>query len=113
MAKKPYPVCKWNATSTKKGVDVSIKTTADALVDVIVWSANSTDTDFRNETWTSKSLGVKNKAKVDVSEAYPASGYHAFYVDLKYANPNGGTYTESTRMFVSDNDEVFLKPSSF
>ncbi|WP_138992225.1 PhoPQ-activated pathogenicity-related family protein [Larkinella sp. C7] len=113
MAKKPYPVCKWNATSTKKGVDVSIKTTADALVDVIVWSANSPDTDFRNETWTSKSLGVKNKAKVDVSEAYPASGYHAFYVDLKYANPNGGTYTESTRMFVSDNDEVFLKPSSF
>ncbi|GAB3257666.1 PhoPQ-activated pathogenicity-related family protein [Larkinella harenae] len=113
MAKKPYPVCTWKTTSTKKGVDVAVSTTANALVDVIVWSANSTDSDFRNETWTSRSLGVKNKSSVNVSETYPASGYRAFYVDLKYAAPNGGTYTESTRMFVTDNDEVFLKPSSF
>lgn len=113
MAKKPYPICKWDVSSTKKNVTVSVKTTSDALVDVIVWSANSTDSDFRNETWTSRSLGVKNKAKVDVAETYPAAGYRAFYVDLKYADPNGGTYTESTRMFVTDNDEVFLKPSSF
>ncbi|GAB3330759.1 PhoPQ-activated pathogenicity-related family protein [Larkinella ripae] len=113
MAKKPYPVCTWKASSTKKGVDVSVNTTADALVDVIVWSANSTDSDFRNETWTNKSLGMKNKGKIEVSETYPASGYRAFYIDLKYADPNGGTYTESTRMFVTDSDEVFLKPSSF
>ncbi|MGA0555231.1 PhoPQ-activated pathogenicity-related family protein [Larkinella sp. VNQ87] len=113
MNKKPYPICAWTVSPTKKDVTVLVKTTPGALVDAIVWSANSTDSDFRNETWTSKSLGVKNKANVTVTEAYPTSGYHAFYVDLKYADPNGGTYTESTRMFVTDNDEVFLKPSSF
>ncbi|WP_128545133.1 PhoPQ-activated pathogenicity-related family protein [Larkinella soli] len=113
MAGKPYPVCTWKATPGKDGLQVTVRTTADALTDVVVWSANSTDTDFRNEKWTSRSLGIKNQGTVAHTESYPASGYHAFYVDLKYADPNGGTYTESTRMFVTDNDEAFLKPGSF
>jgi len=80
------------------------------LVDAILWSANSTDTDFRNEKWEGKSLGLKKRTSiVSTTQAYPASGYRAFYLDLKYKDPNGGQYTQSTRMYVADDDEVFVK----
>lgn len=106
LAKKPYPACQWTFTSTKKGVDLNIKTTADKLENVTVWSANSTDMIFQDEKWEGKSLDIKNKDKISLTEAYPASGYRAFYVDLKYKAPTGGTYTESTRMFMTDAKEL-------
>ena len=109
MLKQKYPVCEWNAVKTKDGVKLSIKTTPDALVDAIVWSADSEDKIFQDEKWESRSLGIRNQPKVELVEAFPKAGYKAFYVDLKYNAPNGGTYTESTRMFLTDNDEVFLK----
>jgi len=109
LNKNPYPACQWSVSTTKKGVDITVKTTSDKLEDVTVWSANSTDMIFQDEKWEGKSLGIKNKASFSVNEAYPASGFRAFYVDLKYKAPTGGTYTESTRMFVTDNDEIFLK----
>lgn len=109
MLKQKYPVCQWNVSQTREGVKLSVKTTADLLEDALVWSADSEDRIFQDEKWESRSLGVKNQGKVEFVEAYPKSGYKAFYVDLKYRAPNGGTYTESTRMFLTDNDEVFLK----
>ncbi|GAB4016790.1 PhoPQ-activated pathogenicity-related family protein [Spirosoma migulaei] len=109
LAKQPYPACTWAVSTTKKGVDITVKATSDKLEDVTVWSANSTDMIFQDEKWEGKSLGIKNKSSFSVNELYPASGYRAFYVDLKYKAPTGGTYTESTRMFLTDNDEIFLK----
>ena len=109
MLKQKYPICKWDVTTTKEGVKLSVKTTADALVDAIVWSADSDDKIFQDEKWESRSLGISNQPKVEVTEAFPKTGFKAFYLDLKYKNPNGGTYIESTRMFLTDNDEVFLK----
>ncbi|GAA4469115.1 PhoPQ-activated pathogenicity-related family protein [Nibrella saemangeumensis] len=109
MLKQNYPVCQWNASQTKEGVKLSVKTTPDLLEEAIVWSADSDDKIFQDEKWESRSLGARNQPKVEFVEPYPTSGYKAFYVDLKYKAPNGGTYTESTRMFLTDNDEVFLK----
>lgn len=110
LAGKPYSLCQWDAKQTKKGVALSVKTTPDMLVDAILWSTDSEDTDFRDETWSGKSLELKKRSPVvTVVQPYPATGYRAFYLDLKYKDPNGGEYTESTRMFMTDTDEVFLK----
>ncbi|WP_338875487.1 PhoPQ-activated protein PqaA family protein [Spirosoma sp. SC4-14] len=106
LARKPYPACQWTVTTTKKGLDLNIKTTADKLENVTVWSANSTDMIFQDEKWEGKSLDIKNKDRISLTEVYPASGYRAFYVDLKYKAPTGGTYTESTRMFMTDTKEL-------
>lgn len=106
----PYPLCQPTLTYSKKGISLKVNATSDVLVDAILWSANSTDTDFRNEKWEGKSLELKKKTSVvSTSQAFPANGYRAFYLDLKYKDANGGEYTESTRMYVADNDEVFLK----
>jgi PhoPQ-activated pathogenicity-related protein len=110
LASQPYPVCEPDLTYSKKGITLKVKTSPDVLVDAILWSTESPDTDFRNDKWTGKSLELKKKTPLVTSvQPFPASGYRAFYLDLKYKDPNGGEYTQSTRMFVSDNDEVFLK----
>jgi PhoPQ-activated pathogenicity-related protein len=106
LAKKPYPVCTWKISESSKGVKLTVKATADKLVDVIIWSASSKDLDFRNDSWESKSLGIKNKSKVVTTESFPASGYRAFYLNLKYKDANGGEYTESTRVFMTDDKKV-------
>lgn len=111
LSKKPYPVLRWDLSQDKKGVTLKVNTTPDILVDAILWSTDSKDTDFRDEKWNGKSLGLKNKKPFVVTalQPYPEVGYRAFYLDLKYKDANGGSYTESTRMFVADEDEVFLK----
>lgn len=102
----PYTICDWKQTSDKKGVNLDIKATSNALVDVILWSADSKDQDLRDDKWTSKSLGITNKSNIKVTETYPASGFRAFYVDLKYKTPKGDTYTESTRVFLTNEKAV-------
>ena len=110
LAKTPYPLCTPEITYSKKGITLKVKTTPAILVDAILWSTNSIDTDFRNDKWEGKSLGLTKKTPVVTSsQSFPATGYRAFYLDLKYKDPNGGEYTESTRMYVADNDEVFVK----
>lgn len=103
ITKTPYAVCNWKQSSDKNGVKLDIKATSDALVDVILWTADSKDQDLRNDKWTSRSLGIKNKSKIKVTETFPANGFRAFYVDLKYKTPLGDTYTKSTRVFLTNN----------
>ena len=75
-------------------------------MDAIVWSADSNDRDFRDEEWSGKSLNVENLDLVEAEIEYPGEGYKAFYLDLQYTDPHGDQYTESTRMFVMDEDEI-------
>ncbi|MFN8344798.1 MAG: PhoPQ-activated protein PqaA family protein [Spirosomataceae bacterium] len=103
---RQYPTPVWNITSTKKGAKLDIKTDSHDLVDAIVWSATSTDKDFRNDTWTSRSLNVSNTSDIKLTETYADKDYKAFYVDMKYKDPNGGTYTVSTRVFLTGGKKV-------
>ena len=107
----PYPELKWNLAPAKNGVTLKVNATPDVLVDAILWSTDSDDTDFRDEKWGSKNVELKKRSSgvVTALQPFPGTGYRAFYLDLKYKDPNGGEYTKSTRMFVADEDEVFLK----
>ena len=109
LANMPYPLLEWDLSQTQKGATLKVNTTAALLVDAILWSTDSEDTDFRDEHWSGKSLNLNNKkpAVVSATQLFPQTGYRAFYLDLKYRDANGGEYTESTRMFVADDDEVF------
>ncbi|WP_449437820.1 PhoPQ-activated pathogenicity-related family protein [Pedobacter steynii] len=106
MSKSSYPVCTWKSSQSNKGVKVSIKTTADKLIDVTLWYADSPDLDFRNDKWESRKLDVKPKSEINAFEAYPNSGYKAFYLDLKYKDSKGGQYVESTRVFMVNDKEL-------
>ena len=109
MANMPYPACAWKISTTRdRQAKLVVTATKDILVDAILWSATSDDMVFTKSTWTGRSMLGANKASIEVSEPFPASGFKAFYLDLKYKDPNGGEYTESTRMFVADNKELKL-----
>jgi PhoPQ-activated pathogenicity-related protein len=106
--KKPYPVCKWNITTQDKKATLKVKTTPDMLIDAEIWYADSPDMVFTDKEWRGEKLGMKKKAEVKETISFPESGFRAFYLDLIYKDPNGGEYTESTRMFVADKDQLFL-----
>jgi PhoPQ-activated pathogenicity-related protein len=111
ISKKPYPYSDWDISYSDKGIVLKVKASSELLVGASLWSADSDDTDFRDNKWSGQEIPLKKKKpEVVISKpVYPATGYRAFYLDLKYKDPNGGEYTESTRMFVADNDEVFVK----
>lgn len=106
LSKQAYPDCSWTTSTHSGKVQLTAKATSDRLLDVILWSANSSDLDFRNDKWESKSLGQAHQSKVKVTTTLPSNGYSAFYVDLKYQNATGGTYTVSTRVFVTDTKAI-------
>lgn len=110
LEKREYFECSPELAYSKKGITLKVKATPDALIGATLWSTNSSDTDFRNDKWEGKPLQIKKKTSVVTStQSFPPSGYRAFYLDLKYKDPNGGEYMKSTRMYVADNDEVFVR----
>lgn len=105
-----YPVCEWKVKQGKKGVQLEILPADNKVIDAVLWSTNSDTRDFRKQKWSSQNLGQGGKKKIRLNQPYPKSGFQAFYVDLKYEDPNGGApYTTSTRMFITDTKETFLK----
>ena len=98
----PYPACSWEFAKKGNDIVLHVKATPDQLQDAILWSADSEDRDFRNEVFSSKSLGKSQVGTLTAIQPLPEKGYRAFYVDLKYSSPTGGTYTVSTRMFVAN-----------
>jgi PhoPQ-activated pathogenicity-related protein len=107
MSGGSYPVCNWRITENEEGMRLSVETTPKELLGALLWTADSEDRDFRDETWNSEDLDTANQNDVEVFVDFPASGYRAFYLDLIYSDPNGGEYTKSTRMFVT-NDSILL-----
>jgi hypothetical protein len=66
-----------------------------------LWTAHSTDRDFRNEKWTSRELEIQtgsNQASVDVPK--PAAGFTAFLAEIELTAPTGHSYKLSTQVQV-------------
>ncbi len=103
---KPYPKTAWTTTVSDGKVLVNVEATKKKLVGVRLWEANSTDRDFRNETWVSTDLGIKKVDQFQAAVQLPAEGYKAFYVDLIYKDANGNKYTQSTRAFMTDSQKI-------
>jgi hypothetical protein len=86
-----------------KAANFKINVNRDELVNVHLWEANSDVRDFRNSEFKSKPIGAD---AVSAEFAYPESGFKAFYIDLEFKSPTGGTYTKSTRMFVANPEGI-------
>ncbi|WP_247236714.1 PhoPQ-activated pathogenicity-related family protein [Telluribacter sp. SYSU D00476] len=106
LQNRKYPTPTWNIESGPSAAVLTMEVQMQDLVEVVLWSATSADRDFRNDKWTSKSMGKSTIARIQVEQPYPANGFRAFYVDLKYKAPGGGEYTVSTRAFVLSQNKV-------
>ena len=75
------------------------------LQDAAIWGTTSADRDFRNNLWLTRRIKL-NGTSVKYTVPFVKKGFQAFYVDLKYKDPNGGSYTISTRVFTTDTEKV-------
>ncbi|MCK5134683.1 MAG: PhoPQ-activated pathogenicity-like protein PqaA type [Bacteroidales bacterium] len=100
-----YPACKWEIDQNETQFTLSVEASPDQLQGALLWTADSEDRDFRDEVWNSLSIDDQIQKDVEVQVEFPESGFRAFYLDLTYSDPNGGEYTKSTRMFVTDDYE--------
>jgi PhoPQ-activated pathogenicity-related protein len=103
---KTYPVSTWTINNTNNGAELTVKPETSELVEAVLWQTTSSDKDFRNNLWMSEQIKLKDLPNIKLTQEYPKKGYQAFYVDMKYKGPNGGTYTVSTRVFVTDGSKV-------
>ena len=99
-----YPVCKWKIAENESLITLTVEASPDKLLGASFWSTDSEDRDFRDEEWTSVEVAKMDEIEIEVE--IPESGFTAFYLDLEYPDSMGGTYTISTRMFVSDGTGV-------
>lgn len=104
-----YPVCKYSISEGNGTITLKVTATPELLVDATIWSADSKDQDFRDETWSNTSINPTDKTEIIVEIKKPESGFKAFYVDLKYKAPFGDDYTQSTRMFVTTDQKLLIK----
>ncbi len=106
LAGKPYPVCSWSTQEGNGKVTLTVQTTPAEMLGASLWYATSDDRDFRDEKWQEKVITTAPEASVSAVVRLPEKGYSAFFVDLKYKAPGGGSCNKSTRMFVADSSGI-------
>jgi PhoPQ-activated pathogenicity-related protein len=104
-----YPNLDYSISEENGIIKLKVEATADLLEDAILWSATSNDREFRDKTWSSVSLGKSNIDEFTQEIDYPESGFKAFYIDLKYKAQFSGSFTQSTRMFLTSSEKVLLE----
>lgn len=102
--KEELPKVEWKLSAgDKPHLNMKVNRSAKAIR---LWTANSTDRDFRNDRWSSKNLEVKpGSAIADTAIEKPASGYRAFMGEVILTNRFGHEYKLSTQVQVVP-DEV-------
>ena len=103
LDKKPYNSFSYNLTTTGSSSSTfTIEFSSNELLSAYLWTANSTDRDFRDEEFVFEKILVSDTNEVSQTISYPETGFKAFYIDLEYSDSNGEKYTKSTRMYLAD-----------
>ena len=107
LQNKPYPECIWSVSQLENKVEISVDTEDDgSLITAKMWTAASSDRDFRNEEWINTDLNCNGDPDIRAAITLPLKGFRAFYIELLYPDPTGKPYSLSTRMFVMDTSQV-------
>ncbi len=106
LTKQTYPNFTSKIVSNENMAELTVKSLTGKLLNVYCWSAVSDDRDFRDEEWSKTVVETENSGQAIYKTKFPEKGFKAFYIDMEYSNPRGGSYTKSTRMFIVDEHEV-------
>lgn len=105
LQNKEYPVSTWNVVKGKDGFEITVNAKSEDLLDAAIWGTTSADRDFRNNLWLTRRVKPVGST-VKYTIPFVKKGFQAFYIDLKYKDINGGSYTVSSRIFTTDTDKV-------
>ena len=105
--KRQHPACEWQVSSDSERTGLTVRASSE-LNEVNLWICDSPDQDFRDNQFIEKDVEFSNSGSIIVNVDHPDSGFRAFYLELVYPDPVEGSYSKTTRMFVADDDELFL-----
>jgi len=103
---KELPKMEWEFHNRSKAeLDVAVSTPAK---EIRIWTADSTDRDFRDDKWSSQELKAKggNRA-ASASVGTPENGYRAYLAEVTLTSPSGHDYKLSTEARVTPDN---IKP---
>ena len=99
--RRPLPKVDWQLRDGTNGAAGLMVRVNQPVSKIRLWTAHSTDRDFRDEKWTSYELEIQsgsNQASVDVPK--PAAGFTAFLAKVELTAPTGHSYKLSTQVQV-------------
>jgi PhoPQ-activated pathogenicity-related protein len=94
---QPLPKMNWDIKEGKLALKVDRPAKA-----ALLWTADSTDRDFRNDQWTSRPLSVESgssRASAEIQK--PETGYRAYLGEVTLSAPTGHEYKLSTEARVT------------
>jgi PhoPQ-activated pathogenicity-related protein len=95
------PRLDWQVRFSESGAKLSIQTNQKAKA-IRLWTAESSDRDFRNEKWRSRDLEIQpGSSTAEVQVEMPATGFRAFLGEVELTSPTGETYKLSTEARVT------------
>jgi len=96
---KKLPSVEWKMKSTEEGAELRVA--ADQPIrKATLWTADSANRDFRNETWKSDSVAVQNGSVASAKMKTPSRGYRAYLLETEFSSPRGFPYKLSTQAIV-------------
>ena len=106
--REELPKMEWQLKDGASGpasVSVKVNRTAEKIR---LWSAHSTDRDFRDEKWSSRELEIKSGSSIATAEIEaPTKGFTAFMAEVEMKTSTGDTYKLSTQVQVTPDN---IKP---
>jgi PhoPQ-activated pathogenicity-related protein len=98
---KELPSMEWQLKDVKEKAEITVKVNQPAKA-IRLWTANSTDRDFRDDRWTSRELEVKGGSSQASAEVpTPERGYRAYMAEVVLTSPTGQEYKLSTEARVT------------
>ncbi len=106
LEKKPYADLEYELVTDNTSATLTVDSNSEYLKASYLWLADSDDRDFRDKKWDSLKINVSKEGEEIRKILFPKKGFKTFYIDMEFADPNGGTYTKSKRVYLADDDEV-------
>jgi PhoPQ-activated pathogenicity-related protein len=96
------PKLDWSFADAGQGKATLKVTVTQAAQHLRLWTADSADRDFRDETWTRRELAIMPGSSQAVAEVpTPEKGYRAYLVEAVLKSPTGQEYRLSTEARVT------------
>ena len=92
---KPLPKLDWKFDDGSAGVKILVKANQ-PVRKFTLWTADSTDRDFRDDKWTSRELAVEPGNQATAEVVRPSTGYRAYLGEATLVSPSGHEYRLST-----------------
>ncbi len=103
---KELPKMEWEFHNGKKAeVDLLV---SQPVKEVHLWTADSSDRDFRDDKWSSEEIKIKGGGRTaSASVETPSAGYRAYLAEVVLTSPSGHDYKLSTEARVAPDN---IKP---